>query len=145
MAVEGFDFSKPSHLARGGIISTEWTGQMIVSMKMMEQYHRKAGRIEQAQAYHDKAAHYEEELAKLIISSPCPMGHKGWALPYVSQGNVDTGHGWRTARGASTGSASGTVYHIFARLGFNPLQLDDNTPRRIVALSHDTTTPTSTP
>jgi hypothetical protein len=121
--VEGFDFSKPRHLARGGIVSTEWTGQMIVSLKLMALYHQGQGSEAQAERYLAEARHYQEELRKLAIQSPCPLGHPGVSFPYATHQNVDTGHGWRTPHGNSTGSISGTVYAIFAFLGYNPLRL----------------------
>lgn len=119
--VSGFDFTKASNIARGGIISAEWTGQMVVSYKLMSSFYSKKGDKEKADIYSRKARFYEEELEKLLITSPCKAGHKGWALPYATQDNVETGHGWRTAGGSYTGSASATIYGIFAKAGYNPL------------------------
>lgn len=119
--VTGFDFTKASNIARGGIISSEWTGQMIVAYKIMSDFYNLRGEVERAEIYLRKAKFYEEELDKLIITSPCKAGHKGWALPYATQNDVETGHGWRTAKGSQTGSTSATIYGIFAKVGYNPL------------------------
>lgn len=121
--VTGFDFSKPANLGRGGIVSTEWTGQMIVSMKNMAEYYRQAGDMEKQKIYASKADYYLTQLSKMVISSPSPTGQGEGCLPYASLDNVDTGHGWRVAKGSKTGSVSGTCYYIFAYEGFNPLTL----------------------
>lgn len=119
--VTGFDFTKASNIARGGIVSSEWTAQMIVAYKIMSDFYSRKGEVEKADIYSRKAKFYEDELDKLFIASPCKTGHRGWALPYATQNDTETGHGWRTASGASTGSASATIYGIFAKTGYNPL------------------------
>lgn len=121
--VTGFDFTAPQTVARGGVVSSEWTGQMVVTFKLLAQFHDRRRRVAQASAYERKARFYLTELEKLVITTPCKTGHRGWAVPYATQQNVDTGHGWRTANGASTGCASGSAYAIFARLGYNPLAI----------------------
>jgi hypothetical protein len=60
----------------------------------------------------------------MIISSPSPSGQGRGCLPYASSDFVDTGHGWMTPKGSSTGSVSGTAYTLFAYYGWNPLQLN---------------------
>ena len=60
----------------------------------------------------------------MMIVSPSKMGQGEGCLPYASQDNVDTGHGWRAPDGSRTGSASGTIYTIFAKENYNPLGPD---------------------
>ncbi|MFH1645472.1 MAG: hypothetical protein ABIB11_03535 [Candidatus Omnitrophota bacterium] len=122
--ITGFDFSKPANLGRGGIVSTEWTGQMIVSMKIMAEYYKNKGDKEKEKIFASKADYYLTQLGKMVICSPSPTGQGEGCLPYASLDNVDTGHGWRVAKGSRTGSVSGTCYYIFAYDGYNPLSLD---------------------
>lgn len=119
--IQGFDFGKSKNTARGGIVSTEWTAQMVISYKIMADYHRKLGDSAKADDNSAKAELYLGELDKMVISSPSPSGQGAGCLPYASQPNVDTGHGWRTPSGSQTGSVSGTAYAIFAKKGYNPL------------------------
>jgi len=121
--VTGFDFGKYEHLPRGGIISTEWTAQMVVTLKIMAGYHREKNEFLKEDYYRRKAGFYLSELEKMVIISPSRIGQGEGCLPYASQDNVDTGHGWRVPNGSRTGSTAGTVYTIFARHGYNPLTL----------------------
>ena len=121
--ITGFDFAKHKNIGRGGVVSSEWTAQMIVSFKMMGDFYLKMGDRKKADLYNDKHSFYLHELEKMIISSPSPTGQGAGCFPYATQDNVDTGHGWRTPRGRDTGSVSGTAYGIFAIKGYNPLQL----------------------
>jgi len=121
--IKGFDFAPQRHLARGGIVSSEWTAQMVVSMKIMAKYYYDKEMPAKAHAYEVKADAYLAELANMIVSSPSPSGQGESCLPYATQDNVDTGHGWFTPKGSRTGSVAGTVYTIFAYYGYNPLQL----------------------
>jgi hypothetical protein len=123
--VKGFDFAKYYHLPRGGVISTEWTAQMILAFKIMQQYYTRNQNILKAKYYEDKAEDYLNELANLIISSPSPTGQGYGCLPYATEDDIDTGHGWRTPRGKSTGSVAATAYAIFAQKGFNPLKIEN--------------------
>jgi hypothetical protein len=122
--VTGFDFAKARNIGRGGIVSTEWTAQMVISYSMMAGYRKELGDKAGSAEYEAKARTYMNELDKMIISSPSPSGQGAGCLPYASQPSVDTGHGWRTPSGDQTGSVSGTAYAIFARKGFNPLGPD---------------------
>ncbi|MCX7661183.1 MAG: hypothetical protein N2Z79_00690, partial [Candidatus Omnitrophica bacterium] len=79
--------------------------------------------ISKARFYEKKAQEYLSNLAKMIISSPSPSGQGQSCLPYATQDFVDTGHGWFTPKGASTGSLSGTIYTLFAYYNYNPLEL----------------------
>lgn len=123
LKVTGFDFGKYEHMARGGIVSTEWTAQMVVTLKMMAVYHRERNEFTKESYYKRKASFYLSELEKMVIISPSKIGQGEGCLPYASQDDVDTGHGWRVARGSRTGSAAGTAYTIFAKYGYNPLML----------------------
>lgn len=124
--VEGFDFAKAAHVGRGGIISVEWTAQMIVSYEVLERYYEALKDHEKATLFRCKADFYLNEISKLIIVSPSPIGRGRGCLPYASADNADTGHGWRTPRGERTGSVAATAYGIFAWLGYNPFDLDNS-------------------
>ncbi len=121
--VRGFDFAKAQHLGRGGVISCEWTAQMIVGFQVMARYYGLQKNIEKAAAYRQKANLYLSELQKMVITSPSRTGQGRGCLPYASTENVDTGHGWRTPRGASTGSVASTAYGLFAWKEYNPFEL----------------------
>jgi len=121
--VKGFDFAPERHVARGGVVSTEWTAQMILSMRIMGDYYQKKGMDSKARSYELKADDYLASLANMVISSPSPSGQGESCLPYATQDFVDTGHGWMTPAGKSTGSVSGTAYTLFAYYRFNPLEL----------------------
>jgi len=122
--VTGFDFGKYEHMARGGVISTEWTSQMIVSLKIMAEYYKENREFNKAAYYSKKADFYLSEIEKMVIVSPSKMGQGHGCLPYATQEDADTGHGWRVAHGTRTGSTAGTAYTIFARYNYNPLSLD---------------------
>ncbi len=129
MAVaKGFDFSKAANIGRGGVISTEWTAQMIVTYGILSDYFDSLGEKEKALSYRHKADFYLNELQKLIITSPSRTGQGRGCLPYATMDNVDTGHGWRTPKGSSTGSVSSTAYGIFAWRGYNPFSF--NKPKK---------------
>jgi len=121
--IKGFDFAPQKHVARGGVVTPEWTSQMIISLRIMADYYTKKNMVIQAGSYALKADMYLSNLAKMIITSPSPSGQGGNCLPYASLENVDTGHGWMTPKGKSTGSVAGTAYTIFAYYNYNPLQL----------------------
>jgi hypothetical protein len=123
--VRGFDFAAKSHIARGGVVSSEWTAQMIMAFKIMSEYYHKKGLDNKAESYEEKAEDYMSELCKMIISSPSPSGQGAGCLPYASLDFVDTGHGWRTPKGKATGSVSGTTYALFAYYNYNPLELKE--------------------
>jgi hypothetical protein len=72
-----------------------------------------------------KADTYLAELSNMIISSPSPSGQGESCLPYATQDYVDTGHGWMTPKGSSTGSVAGTAYALFAYYNYNPLELKE--------------------
>lgn len=121
--IKGFDFAPQAHTARGGVVSSEWTAQMVISYKIMEDFYTKKNDLVKAGNYGKKAQMYLGELGKMIISSSSPSGQGQGCLPYATQDYVDTGHGWMTPKGSHTGSVSGTAYTLFAYYGFNPLEL----------------------
>jgi len=121
--IKGFDFASERHLSRGGVVSSEWTAQMVIAFKMMAAYYFKKGMTVKGRNYQIKADEYLASLGSMIISSPSPSGQGGSCLPYATQDFVDTGHGWFTPKGKSTGSVSGTVYTMFAYYNYNPLEL----------------------
>jgi hypothetical protein len=123
--IKGFDFAPQRHTARGGVVSSEWTAQMVVSYKIMEEFYFKKGDKTKADNYGQKAQMYLSELGNMIISSSSPSGQGQGCLPYATQDQVDTGHGWSTPQGSHTGSVSGTAYTLFAYYGFNPLELKE--------------------
>ncbi|MCX5696721.1 MAG: PilZ domain-containing protein [Candidatus Omnitrophica bacterium] len=125
LKVKGFDFAPRQHVARGGIISTEWTAQMIVSFKIMARYYYARNMAAKAQGYDQKADEYLTQLGNLVISSPSPTGQGEGCLPYATQEMADTGHGWVTPKGKTTGSIAGTAYALFAYYNYNPLEMKD--------------------
>ncbi len=123
--VKGFDFAPERNLGRGGVVSSEWTAQMVIAFKIMEEFYSKKGMVAKAKEYKNKAEEYLSSLGKMIISSPSPSGQGESCFPYATQDFVDTGHGWFTPKGKSTGSISGTAYTFFAYYNYNPLELKD--------------------
>ncbi|MFH1577797.1 MAG: hypothetical protein ABIC18_01830 [Candidatus Omnitrophota bacterium] len=123
--VKGFDFAAQRNLARGGVVSCEWTAQMILSLKIMERFYKEKQMPDLAKIYHNKADDYLWQLSQMIISSPSPSGQGRGCLPYASSDSADTGHGWKTPKGISTGSVAATTYTLFAYYGWNPLELNE--------------------
>lgn len=119
--VEGFDFAKVEHLPRGGVISSEWTAQMVLAFEILSNYFKEEGDLKKYQYYKELSLYYLGELQKMIIASPSPLGQGRACLPYASEENVSTGHGWRTPRGVRTGSVAATAYYLFSYSGYNPL------------------------
>lgn len=124
--IKGFDFAKAQHMGRGGIVSTEWTSQMIVTYRILSKQFERLGDANKAALYRDKSNFYLNELLKLVITSPSRTGQGRGCLPYASHDSVDTGHGWRTPQGQRTGSVAGTVYGMFAWVGYNPFSFSGN-------------------
>jgi hypothetical protein len=123
--IKGFDFAAQRHLARGAVISSEWTAQMVLAFQIMADDYQRKNLTQRERFYAAKRDAYLAELSKMVISSPSPSGQGQGCLPYASADFVDTGHGWMTPRGSSTGSVSGTVYALFAYYKFNPLELEE--------------------
>jgi len=119
--VKGFDFAKFRNCARGGIVSCEWTAQMILSFEIMADYYR-AKNPGKSREYLSKSVFYSDELQKMLITSASKIGVEDPCLPYASSAAVDTGHGWRTPSGDKTGSLSSSAYFLIAYLGYNPLK-----------------------
>ena len=123
--IKGFDFAPQRNLARGGVVSSEWSAQMVLAFKIVGDFYYNKNMIAKARSYKSKAEEYLVELGKMIISSPSPSGQGESCLPYATQDFVDTGHGWMTPKGKSTGSLAGTAYTIFAYYNYNPLKLKE--------------------
>ncbi|NLE90981.1 MAG: hypothetical protein GX598_00330 [Elusimicrobia bacterium] len=121
--IKGFDFSAAEHLARGGVVSSEWTAQMILAFRIMADFYSAKGIESKVQMYEAKADEYLNGLVNLIVSSPSPSGQGQSCLPYATQDSVDTGHGWISPKGKRTGSVSGTAYTLFAYYRYNPLEI----------------------
>lgn len=119
--VSGFDFSKVAHMPRGGMVSPEWTSQMIVSYQMLSHYLYEKNNPVKARVYAERGQKYLRELDKLIITSPSATGCGEGCLPYATLEMADTGHGWDTPMGTNTCSIAGTAYTIMAMKEFNPL------------------------
>lgn len=124
LKVKGFDFAAQRNLARGGVVSSEWTAQMVLSFKIMADFYYKKNMENKAKVYAAKAEEYLGELGSMVISSPSPSGQGESCLSYATSAHVDTGHGWMTPKGDSTGSVAGTAYTLFAYYGYNPLELE---------------------
>jgi len=122
--VTGFDFGKYEHMSKGGIVSTEWTSQMIVSFRVMADYYKKNGDFNKVKYYDKKADFYLSEMEKMIISSPSKAGQGQACLPYATQDDADTGHGWKIAQGTKTASIASTAYIVFTKYNYNPLVLE---------------------
>ncbi|MDD4893952.1 MAG: PilZ domain-containing protein [Candidatus Omnitrophica bacterium] len=121
--VRGFDFAPQARASRGTVVSSEWTAQMVISLRIMAEFYYKKNMIAKARNYDLKADEYLQGLANMVIASPSPYGRAESCLPYATEDSVDTGHGWSTPKGKSTGSLSGTVYTLFAYYNYNPLEL----------------------
>ncbi len=129
ITIKGFDFAKHQNLARGGVVSCEWTAQMIVSLKMMADYHISQGGQKKARYYSQLSQDYISELGQMVMTSLSPVGQGEFCLPYASHELADTGHGWRTPKGKRTGSVAGTAYYYLALKEANPLQLSQEPVR----------------
>ena len=119
--VKGFDFAKFKNMARGGVISCEWTAQMILSFEIMADFYKNKD-ADKYKHYLNQAIFYFTEMQKMLITSPSKIGREDPCFPYASSASVDTGHGWRTPEGDKTGSLSSTAYFLIAYKGYNPLR-----------------------
>jgi len=119
--LRGFDFAKVKNAPRGGVVSGEWTSQMILALEVMADYFKDKD-PNKSKEYLAKAFFYFNELQKMLITSPSRVGREDPCLPYASSPFVDTGHGWRTPRGSRTGSLASTAYFLLAYHGYNPLK-----------------------
>ncbi|MFA5271164.1 MAG: PilZ domain-containing protein [Candidatus Omnitrophota bacterium] len=119
--VKGFDFAKFKNIPRGGVISCEWTAQMILSFEIMADFYKTKDPVKY-KSYLKQAIYYFAELQKMLITSASKIGREDPCFPYASSSSVDTGHGWRTPEGDKTGSLSSTAYFLIAYKGYNPLK-----------------------
>jgi len=119
--LRGFDFAKVRNAPRGGVVSGEWTSQMILAFEIMADYFKDEN-PGKSKEYLKKAFFYFNELQKMIITSPSRIGREDPCLPYASSPFADTGHGWRTPKGSRTGSLASTAYFLLVYYGYNPLK-----------------------
>jgi len=121
--VTGFDFCSPSSIGRGGVISVEWTAQMVVAFKELNRFYERENDLQKAKYYRRKANYYFGELGKLLlVRSSFARGKGSGGLPYATDTGVDTGHGWYTPDHGAI-SASGTNFAIFAQEDYNMFKL----------------------
>jgi len=117
--VTGFDFSAPSSVGRTGVISVEWTGQMVIALGRLSSYYKTKGNTNKADYYERKANYYLGEIEKLILVRNAFGANKPKAgFPYATSAGADTGHGWHTPQNNSI-SAAGTNFAIFAKEEYN--------------------------
>ncbi len=121
--VRGFDFAPQLRASRSAVVYSEWTAQMIISLRIMADFYYKKNMIAKARNYDLKADEYLQGLANMVVANPSPSGKGESCLPYATQDFVDTGHGWSTPKGKSTGSLAATAYTLFAYYNYNPLEL----------------------
>ena len=65
--VTGFDFGKYEHIGRGGIVSTEWTGQMIIAFKIMASYYKENRDFDKSGYYKKKSDFYFSEIGRAHV------------------------------------------------------------------------------
>jgi hypothetical protein len=119
--ITGFDYTDPKTLGRKGVISSEWTAQMVTTYQVMADYFKSRDQ-KKYEYYTEKAAFYINELEKMMISLSYEK-YDTAGLPY-STGHVDTGHGWLTPKSPYAISIAGTAYTLLARYKNNPFCLD---------------------
>lgn len=119
--IQGFDYTDPAKLGRPGIVSSEWTAQMITTYNLMADYFEKRDKVKSAK-YKEKAAFYLGELDKMMILKQNSQ-LSGGGFPYATSAASDTGHGWLTPKSPFAISIAGTAYGLFARYNFNPFCL----------------------
>ena len=119
--ITGFDFSKTRNAPRGGVVSGEWTSQMILAFEILSDYFKDRD-LDKSEEYLEDSLFYFNELQKMIITSSSHIGKQGPSLPYASIAFVDIGYGWRTPKGNRTGSLASTAYFLLSYYGYNPLK-----------------------
>jgi hypothetical protein len=131
LIVEGFDFTNPKIARRKPVISCEWTAQAVVAYKIMGEYFTQQNNPKKAEYYFNRADYFQSELEKVAIAKGGIITKKGiglplliMGLPYASEEQVDTGHGWATPGGRQTTSICSTIYIIFAYEGYNIFMLN---------------------
>jgi len=119
VTVTGYDFCSPTSLGREGVISVEWTAQMVIAYQQLNMFYAERGDEDKAQWYAHKADFYLGELEKLVLIRSGIGKKKGsGGLPYATSSKVSTGHGWFTPNSASI-SAAATNFAIFAKQEYN--------------------------
>ncbi len=123
VSITGFDFCNPSSIGRAGIISVEWTAQMIVAFQELSRYYRNENDDVKALIYERKARYYLGELEKLLLIRSAFGSQQGsGGFPYATDTGIDTGHGWYTPNRDSISAAS-TNFVIFAKEEFNIFEI----------------------
>jgi len=123
--IKGFDFAPQGHISRGGVVSSQWTAQMIIAFRVMADFYHRKNMTSKAAAYENKADEYLIELCNMIIPSSSPSSQGESCLPCGSGDFVDIGGRFTRPKDKSAGCVSGTAYTIFAYYHYNPLELED--------------------
>ncbi|MFH1714767.1 MAG: PilZ domain-containing protein [Elusimicrobiota bacterium] len=121
LKISGFDYTNPSLIGRQGIVSSEWTAQMIIAYQIMARYYESADPVKSSK-YAYKAQFFMSELDKMLIMQPYSK-YLGGGLPYATGSSASTGHGWITPKSPFAISVAGTAYALLARKEFNPFRL----------------------
>ncbi|MCP4482726.1 MAG: hypothetical protein GY817_08265 [bacterium] len=121
--VTGFDYTKPGNIGRLGVVSSEWTGQMVTTYQSMAEYFKTRNK-EKSKYYNNMAKFYLEQLGKMIIFIGDDSNVAG--LPYASSPDINTGHGWATPKAPFAISVAGTAYTLLAYTRENPFILNQS-------------------
>lgn len=116
--VRGFDCL----LDKDRVVLPELTAQAVLAYRILANHYYAKGLIAKYRAYLVKADEYLAQLSNMVISSASPSGQAESCLPFATQDDADTGHGWRTLAAGSTGSIAATIYTLFAYYDHNPLE-----------------------
>ena len=107
--IKGFDFVPERHIARGGVVSSEWTAQMVVAFKIMEDFYGDVCK----QGYKVKAMNIFFFGEYGYLKS---LSHgQGELLTYATQDFVDTGTDVFYSK-ENLPVLAGTAYTIFLRI-----------------------------
>ncbi len=120
--IKGFDYTNPDRLGRKGVVSSEWTAQMVTTYQVMADYFKSRDK-QKYKYYKDKANFYMKELEKMLISAECEK-FDSLGLPYATGASAETGHGWVTPRSPYAVSIAGTAYTLLAKYKINPFCLN---------------------
>jgi len=130
--VEGFDFTNATgRKSPVRVIWIEGTGFQTVTYQLMARYAAKLGLAKKADEYLQKAVKYSDEMEKVSRAAHLIE----YALPYVARrlGEKEIlttfNDDWEIPRGNKgqwVASSSSTAWRLFALMGFNPLEFDEN-------------------
>ncbi|MFC1485362.1 PilZ domain-containing protein [bacterium] len=121
LEITGFDYTDPKKIGRPGVVSSEWTAQMVTAYNLMADYFEIRD-AKKSKYYKDKADYYNSELDKMFIMLPYGRHNTG-GLPYATGNSVNTGHGWLTPRSPYAVSVAGTAYALLGKMKINPFAL----------------------